>query len=375
MAAQENLQRAAVLVAPSKNPEFNVQLVPRPVPGPNEVLVRLSLTSICGSDYGLASGELGETRTILGHEGVGRVVELGSGVPAIDPSVQVGQRVGVGWARDACGACGWCTTLAQDGETRCAERVTSGRVVDGTFAEYTVVPARYLCRIPAAYDGVPDEHVAPVCCGGVTAYKAIKGCGVVPGRWIAVSGAGGGVGALAVAFARAMGYRVVGVDAGADKGRFCLEQGAEHFVDITALAAGEDPGPEVRRLTGTEGVDAVIVTSGAAAAYQAAFSMLGPFGTLMCVGLPPADRLVHFHPAMCVAFGWQVKGSAVGTRRDILEALEFVRRGLVTPRTEWGRLEDMTTLLENVVRGKILGKYVIKLDGEDSSKTTEAPAS
>ena len=286
----------------------------------------------------------------MGHEGVGRIAGLGENVTSIDPSVQIGQRVGVAWTRDACGSCEFCTNLQNDGETRCAKAFHSGRVVDGTFAEYTLVPVRYLTRIPERFDDLSDEEVAPVLCGGVTAYKAIKCCGVVPGQWVAVSGGGGGVGAFAVAYARAMGYRVIALDAGKEKGEYSLAQGAEHYIDVTAT---DDAGEAVKQLTDGIGARAVIVAAGVGAAYRAAFSMLGPFGTLMCVGIPPPDHLVNFHPVFFVSKGWRVLGSAVGTRTDILEALEFVKRKLVTPKIQWGKFEDIASLLVDVAKGKV----------------------
>lgn len=107
-----------------------------------------------------------------------------------------------------------CVDLANEGETRCVEALHSGKAYDGTWAEYTLVPLRYLARLPETFDQIPDEHIAPILCGGVTAYKAIKGCQLTPGQWVVISGAAGGVGALAVSFARAMGYRVIAADAG-----------------------------------------------------------------------------------------------------------------------------------------------------------------
>lgn len=343
-----------------------------PEVGPNEVLIRLSMTSICGSDYGLASGHLGPTRTILGHEGVGRIAELGANVPSLDSSVQVGQRVGLAWNRDVCGACAFCMDPNHDGEARCGARLFSGTAADGTFAEYAVAPLRYLLRLPAALDDVPDEAVAPIMCGGVTAYKAVKACGVPAGQFVAVVGAGGGVGLLAVMYAKAMGYRTIGVDVNAAKGRVAVEHAhVDHYVDLstidTAAGGGSTPfsspaGDAVKKLTpGGLGAAAVVVTSGAAAAYQSAFGMLAPFGTLMCVGLPPMDGTVQFHPTAFVANGWRVLGSAVGSRGDILEALDFVQRGLVRPLTQAARLEDMERLVLEVGQGKVEGKYVVQL--------------
>ncbi|EFW99267.1 alcohol dehydrogenase 2 [Grosmannia clavigera kw1407] len=365
--------KAAVLTEIGADPKFAMRRLPRPEPGPNEVLIRLSVTSVCGSDFGLATGSMGPTRAVLGHEGVGRIEALGSQVRSLDGSIEPGQRVGLAWNRDVCGRCAFCADLANEGETRCGARLFSGVVADGTFAQLAVAPARYLIRLPADLDAVSDEEVAPILCGGVTAYKAVKACGVTPGRFIAVCGVGG-VGLLALAYARAMGYRTVGVDVSPDKGLIaCGPHGrADHYVDLSQLPASSSAastpfssaaGDAVKKLTpGGLGVAAVIVASGAPAAYQAAFGMLAPFGTLMCVGLMPLDKTVAFHPSALIAQGWRILSSAVGTRGDILEALEFTRRRLVVPLTRPGHLEDMEQIVREVGQSKVQGKYVIRLD-------------
>lgn len=339
-------------------PKIEVQSLPIPKPGPNDVLVRLNLTSLCGTDCTQAAGHLGPTKPVLGHEGIGRVEQLGSNVSSYDPTIQVGQRVGVAWTRDFCGSCAFCTNLSQDGETRCATKPHSGTAVDGTFAQYTLVPARYLLRIPDdEFGDVADEIVAPVLCGGVTAYKAIKSIpDLTPGQWIVVSGGGGGVGAFAVSFGKAMGYRVIATDAGPGKGSYALEEGAEHYIDITSPeVAAAGVGESVKALTGGLGASAVIVCAGAPAAYQSALDMLAPFGTLMCVGIPPPGGVFAVHPLMFIASGWRVMGSAVGTRRDTLEALAFIKRGLVKPKVQWAELDRLAELMDDVSKGKVRG--------------------
>ncbi|OOQ84075.1 hypothetical protein PEBR_32145 [Penicillium brasilianum] len=182
-----------------------------------EVLIRLCVTSLCGSDLGMALGHMGPVGNILGMKGS-----------------DIGQRVGVAWTRDICGVCKFCVDLSNEGEIRCEAALHSAKAYPGTFAEYKVVLLRYLARIPASFDQVPDEEVAPILCGGVTAYKAIKGCHLTPatidgglgGRW-RCWGSG-------VAFGHAMEYRVIAVDAGATKGKYCKSQGAENYVDVTS---------------------------------------------------------------------------------------------------------------------------------------------
>ncbi|KAF8859993.1 zinc-binding dehydrogenase [Acephala macrosclerotiorum] len=328
---------------------FQIEDAPLPVPGPQEVLVRLTCTGVCGSDIALASGELGPCCKVLGHEGVGRVISLGSGIS--DTQVKIGTRVGVAWQRDVCGTCELC--LLPDGETRCLLQMT-GRKVDGTFAEYTIVPYRYLTPVT---EEVEDQLIAPILCGGVTIYKGLKICGATPGQWVVISGAGGGVGSLGIQYAKAMGYRVIAIDAGKEKEEYCKQLGAEVYVDVTN---GQDTIATVREKSGGYGAAAVLVTAGSGKAYQDAISMLGGFGTLVCIGIPPPSQTVTFHPITFIDLGIRIVGSAVGTRLDIREALAFVQRGLVMPKVHMAKLEDLSEIVEQITSGKAIGKFVVR---------------
>lgn len=314
---------------------FETKRVPVPELGPRDILVRLSATGVCGSDLHLAAGHLGPCRDILGHEGVGRVVKLGS---AVEPSsVQIGTRVGLGWVRDVCEECFCCRSPG--GEGRCMARMCSGLKRDGTFAEYAVVPSRYVIRVP---EGVPDQLVAPILCGGVTAYKAIKSSEAVPGRWMVISGAGG-VGALGIQYAKAMGYRVIAIDMGdvERKREYCLQLGAEVYFDAKEVNLAK-----IMALTG-DGAAAVVVTANTGKAYQAALDFVAPFGTFVCVGIPTADDKLSFHPTLSIRTGIRIIGSAVGTRQDIWEAIEFVQRGVVKPVVQMASLDDLSEIANN----------------------------
>ncbi|KAM0418920.1 hypothetical protein ACHAPT_012185 [Fusarium lateritium] len=347
-AIQEPLHKAAVVVRSGSNFRFEVRSLPIPQLKPWEVLVKMSVTGVCGTDMGLAAGHLGPCRDILGHEGVGCVVRIGDGV---DPSiVKTGDRVGVAWVRDVCGRCFCCREPG--GETRCLEQQNSGRKWDGTFAEHCVIPSRYVMILPED-PALPDELIAPVLCGGVTAYKAIKTCGATPGEWVAIIGAAGGVGGLAVQYAKAMGYRVAAVDVGPSK-ETCLKAGADAYFDAT------DPGiaTSLRKLTPNEvGAKAVIVTAGSGKAYQTGLDLIAVFGTLVCVGIPPPDQPMALHPLTIMDRGIRVIGTLVGTRTDTLEALEFVRRGAVKPVVNAVGFEQLNDLTSRF--GKTTGKFVL----------------
>ncbi|KIW21610.1 hypothetical protein PV08_02190 [Exophiala spinifera] len=335
---------------------FETRVVSVPQIGPNDLLVRLSVSGVCGTDLGMASGHLGPCRDILGHEGVGRVVKLGS---AVSPSfVDVGARVGIAWVRDICERCFCC--LTPGGEARCMEMLCSGLRRDGTFAEYATVPSRYIIRIP---EGVPDHLVAPVLCGGVTAFKAIKVSEATPGQWIVVSGAGGGVGALGIQYAKAMGYRVIAVDLGVSKREYCLELGAEAYFDAAVVQPAD-----IQSLTGTNngGAAAVLVMANSAKAYEAALGFVGPYGALVCVGIPPPDQTMRIHPLATIGKNVRIIGSAVGTRKDIWDAIEFVARGAVKPRVQMASLDDLSDIVKNFQ--KTPAKYVMRyIDEEEIS--------
>ncbi|KAH6670578.1 alcohol dehydrogenase [Halenospora varia] len=343
-------QYAAVTQHHDNGFQFKILAVPIPALGPSDILIRLSASGVCGTDLALAAGKISPHRTILGHEGVGRVVKLGSAITS--ERVPLGLRVGVGWIRDICGNCVMCMT--EGGEERCLKQLHSGRAVDGTFAQYTVVPYRYLMPIPEL---MRDEEVAPILCGGVTVYKALKISGSTPGQWIVISGAGGGVGALGIQYAKAMGFRVVASDVGGEKRAFCLGLGAEVYVDCTQ----ESLKGAVDQVTDNNGVSAAIVVAGSARAYEASLETLGPFGTLICVGIPPPTELVQFNPLQFIDMGIRIIGSIVGTREDVLEALSFVGRGAVVPTVQMQKLKDLDEICHKIKTGEAFGKFVLDL--------------
>ncbi|KAI1153686.1 alcohol dehydrogenase [Nemania diffusa] len=349
MASQQRLQRAALLIRENGGYRFDVQQTPIPEIQPWEILVSISVSGVCGTDASLAAGHLGPSCDILGHEGVGRIEKVGSGV---DPSIaKIGDRVGVGWVQDVCGQCLCCRVPG--GETRCVEEIFSGRKRNGTFAEYCSVSARYLMVIPEDVK-IADELVAPILCGGVTAYKALKVCEASPGEWVAILGAGGGVGALGIQYARAMGYRVLAIDVSPDMREQCLAFGAELFLD-----ARDDLSSAVQKATEGLGAKAVIVTAGAKAAYQDAFKIVASFGIIVCVGIPPLHESISFHPLKFIDSGVKLVGSLTGTRADTIEALRFVQRGAVTPKIQTISLEGLSDAIKSV--GKPGVKYVVRL--------------
>lgn len=251
-------------------------------------------------------------------------------------------------------------------------QTNSGRSTPGTFAEYCATSARYATRIP---DGVSDEEAGPLMCGGVTAYAACKRTGLKPGQWLVVSGAGGGLGHLAIQYAKVMGMRVIAIDGGDEKRHLCLKLGAEHFIDFTKV---NDIPAKVMGITKL-GAHGVVVTAASKAGYENILNLLRGGGTLVAVGLPgdPSVCLYNFNPrhstnttVKVVAGAHPVKlcmkklniaGSVVGTMQDVDECLDFTARGLVKPILTHGTLDELGDLCKKMSKGSLVGRAVLKI--------------
>lgn len=339
-----NMQAAVVteLGAPLELRELEV-----PSPGPGEALVRVLYSGVCHTDLHAAHGDWPVRPTppfIPGHEGVGEVVAVGEGVTRI----AVGDTVGNAWLWSACGECEFCQTGR---ETLCPAQRNGGYTVDGSFGQYMLVDATYAPIIPP---GVDHAAVAPVLCAGVTVYKGLKESEVRPGEWVLISGVGG-LGHLAVQYARAMGMRVVAVDVSDDKAKLALQHGAE--VAINARTE-PDVAATVRRVTGG-GAHGGLVTAVNGAAFPQAVAALRHGGTVSLVGLPPEQFGLDIFST--VLFGLTVRGSIVGTRKDMAEAIDFFARGLVEPIYTIRPLSDINTIFDEMLAGQVDGRVVLDM--------------
>ena len=331
-----------------------IENVPVPTPGPNQVLVRLVASGVCHTDVHAAEGDWPVKPTlpfIPGHEAVGDVVAVGPGVVG----VALGDRVGVPWLHSACGRCEFCETGR---ETLCASQRNTGYSVNGGYAEYMLANADYVGQIPA---GMDPALAAPVLCAGVTTYKGIKETDTRPGQWIVISGIGG-LGHLGVQYAKAMGLRVIAVDVAPEKLALARRLGAERTID----ASKENPAEVVQREIG--GAHAALVTAVSTKAFDQALGMLRSGGTCVLVGLPPGDFPTPIFPVVLKRL--TVRGSIVGTRADLREALEFAARGEIEVAYETRRLEDVNEIFDGLKAGTITGRVV--LDFRGASETTEA---
>ncbi|KAH2049245.1 hypothetical protein KXW51_006012 [Aspergillus fumigatus] len=356
-------QKAAVYDQPG-TVSTKIEEIDVPEPGAGEVLINLTHSGVCHSDYGVMTnswktlphptmpGQVG------GHEGVGKVVKLGPG--AESSGLKIGDRVGVKWISSACGNCQPCQA-GSDG--LCFKQKISGYYTPGTFQQYTVGPANYVTPIP---DGLASDEAAPMLCAGVTVYAALKRSRVRPGQWVVISGAGGGLGHLAVQLAsRGMGLRVVGIDHGS-KEELVKASGADHFVDITKFPSDDNGAAiaaHVQSLTDGLGAHAALVCTASNAAYAQALLMLRFNGTLVCVGIPEHTPvpIATATPGIMVAKHYTITGSAVGNRTEAIETLEFAARGVLKAHFRTEKLENLTAVFQKMGEGKLQGRVVLDL--------------
>lgn len=207
-------------VSPKPGAPLEYKQIPVPTPGPDDVLVNIQYSGVCHTDLHALKGDWPLERKaplVGGHEGAGTVVSRGKLVT----EVELGQHVGVKWMNGSCLACDFCE--ASD-EPLCAKIALSGYTVDGTFQQYCLAKGAHVSPFP---EGAPLDQGAPVLCAGITVYKGLKESGARPGQVVAIVGAGGGLGTLAQQYAKAMGLRVLAIDAGDEKRQLCEQMGAE----------------------------------------------------------------------------------------------------------------------------------------------------
>ncbi len=314
-----------------------------PRPGAGQILVKIAATGVCHTDLHAAEGDWPvkpKPPFIPGHEGVGHVVAVGTGVR----HVKEGDRVGVPWLYTACGHCKHCLG---GWETLCEEQQNTGYSVNGSFAEYVIADPNYVGHLP---DNVSFIDIAPILCAGVTVYKGLKVTDTKPDDWVVISGIGG-LGHLAVQYAKAMGLNVIAVDIDDEKLDLAKSLGASLAVN----ARKDDPIGFVKREVG--GAQGVLVTAVSPKAFEQALGMVGRGGTVSLNGLPPGDFPLSIFDT--VLNGVTVRGSIVGTRLDLQEALNFAGEGKVKATIATDRLENINDIFARMHKGDIQGRVVI----------------
>jgi alcohol dehydrogenase, propanol-preferring len=335
--------KAAVVHAFGK--PLSIEEMPVKEPGENEVLVKVITSGVCHTDLHACEGDWPvkpKLPLIPGHEALGYVVALGRNVK----NVKEGDIVGVPWLHSACGCCEFCIT---GWETLCESQQNGGYSVDGGYAEYVIADARYLAHFPANINFI---EMAPIICAGVTVYKGLKETDTKPGEWVAISGVGG-LGHLAVQYAKAMGLHVAAIDVSDDKLQLAKKSGAELVVNSNE----QDPGAYLKKLTG--GMHGILVTAVSTKAFEQAISSLRRKGTISLVGLPPGGFDLSIFQT--VLNRHTIRGSIVGTRKDMQEAVAFAVEGKVKATVHAEKLENINTVFDNMKKGKIEGRIVLEI--------------
>ncbi|PZV34917.1 alcohol dehydrogenase catalytic domain-containing protein [Mesorhizobium kowhaii] len=335
-----SMMSAAVLVAHRK--ALQLACLPVPKPGPREILVRLEACGVCHTDVHIWQGDVRPTDEprpfVLGHEGVGRVVELGGDVD----NWKIGESIGVPWLHDTCQTCDECIAGA---EPFCQAQRAHGLNVPGAFAEYVVVDSRFAVRLP---EGVDPLQTAPVMCAGVTAFGAVRRANVRIGETVAVFGCGG-LGLYAVQIAARAGARVIGIDRDPEKLRRARELGAvATFLADEMLEAAFDAEHRAH---------ACINFAPTAVTWKAMVSAVRPRGRIVAAAM--VSQAVPLNQEWLTATGVTITGTSVGTRTEMQEtvAIHAVRplRNEIVPIT----LKEASTALEALANGRAAGRFVI----------------
>ncbi|TRM55795.1 chaperonin 10-like protein [Schizophyllum amplum] len=318
---------------------------------PGECLLKMICTGVCHTDLHAALGDWpvpAKTPLIGGHEGVGIVVAIGANTA--NSPVKMGDRVGVKWLADSCLNCEQCRNGR---EQNCYSAQLSGFTVDGTFSEYVVSFVNHVTPIPEGFD---SYAAASILCAGVTVYRAIKYSQTSTGDWIVLPGAGGGLGHMAIQYAKVRGLRPIAIDTGAEKRKLCMDLGAEAFIDFME---SKDIVADVKAITGGRGAHSAVVTTASPSGYTQAVDYLRAGGTLMAVGLPGKAGLeasIFFTVFKSIS----ILGSYVGNRQDAYEAIDIAARGLVECKYVCQELSTLTSVYKGMAEGKVAGRIVLK---------------
>jgi propanol-preferring alcohol dehydrogenase len=316
---------------------------PVPVPGPGQVTVRMVASGLCHTDIHAAHGDWPVKPVppfVPGHEGVGTVHAIGEGVTRLIE----GDVVAVPWLGHACGTCKYCLT---GWETLCLAQRNTGYSVDGGYAEYFLAEAAFAAKVPA---GVNPFEAAPLTCAGVTTFKAVKVGNVRPGDLVAISGIGG-LGHLALQYAKIFGGTVAAIDVTDEKLQLAKELGADLVID----ARTEDPASV---LQAHGGADVAVGLAVSDQSFATAYAGLRRGGRLVLVALP-ADGTLSLPVFDTVLNGKSVLGSIVGTRADLDDVFALHAAGRTQVSYEPRPLSGVNEAIEEVLAGRAKARLVL----------------
>ncbi|KZW99123.1 alcohol dehydrogenase [Pseudoalteromonas luteoviolacea] len=324
---------------------LRIETLAQPEVTQGTVLVKIAACGVCHTDLHACHGDWPvkpKLPLIPGHEGVGTIVAKAEDVKHLS----IGDNVGISWLHSACGHCELCL---QGNENLCPSQQNSGYSVDGGYAEYCLANADYVVKIP---DNLNFVEAAPLFCAGVTTYKALKVSEAKPGQWVAIVGVGG-LGHLAIQYAKAMGLNVVAVDSTEQKLALAKALGADQCIDYQV----QDPAEQIQEKLG--GVQAVICTAASKPAFSGAYHSVKRGGKCVLVGLPNDDLPIPIFDT--VLKGISVIGSIVGTRQDLIECLDFAAAGKVKAIVQTESLDNINHVFEQMQNNQIQGRIVLTI--------------
>lgn len=324
-------------IVPARQGKWEIRDVDTPSPGSTQVLIKIACSGICYTDVHQTLGHLpGSFPRVLGHEPVGEIVAVGDAVTAR----KVGERVGVPWVQIGCGSCEWCLR----GKTNFCmkQKGTSGQLWGG-HAEYMVAYADAAIPIP---DGLSYEQAAPIFCAGFTVWSGLRWANPLPGQTVAVLGIGG-LGHLAVQFAKCAGFHTIAVSRTSEKADFIKKElGADEVVvDGAALARAG-------------GADVVLCTGNSAEAMADAVKGLRPDGALVVMGLD--EKPLQLSTGELIMKRLRIIGSQQNSREHLFEALKLTAEGKVRVHTETFAFDEIHHAYEKVADGKVRYRAILK---------------
>ena len=336
---------ATMKAAQFTRPGAPLEIVETEVPAPasHEVLVKIDVCGLCHTDLHYWKGDHPLPRDLpvtLGHEGIGTVISVGSGVTR----VKIGDTVGVGFVHGTCGNCRECLTGY---ETHCADVRSTGVHTDGCLAEYTLLEENWTTPIPAELD-IADA--APLLCAGVAAYSAVRKAKLEPGERAVIFGAGG-LGTYAVQIAKAAGAEVCVVDVSEEKLTHARELGADHtFLADDAVAT------QINKLGGA---DVALNFAPVPASWRQMIDCARARARLVLISLP--NDPLSFEAGEVIERGLRILGSADGTRQELRQLMELARTGHVRSVVETVPFADVNSALDRLNSGAVQGRLVIDM--------------
>ncbi len=324
-------------IVPSANSAWVLKEVPTPEPGPNQVLIKVRASGICYTDVHQTHGGIpGVFPRTLGHEPVGEIAAVGAGVT----TRKTGDRVGVAWVQSSCGRCEWCL---RGRPMFCAESQGTSVQLAGGHAEYMLAFADATTPLP---EGLSFEQAAPIFCAGYTVWSGLRWAAPQPGERVAVLGIGG-LGHLALQYAKAAGFHTIAVSHSPDKDQLIRDLGADEIVR------------DGKSLAGAGGADIVLGTSNSMDATADSIQGLRPDGRLVVMGVEAKPLSVS--PFDLLMRRIKIIGSQQNGREYLYEALAIAASGKVRVVTETYRLDEITKAYERVEKGQVRFRAVVTM--------------